>query len=172
MSEDVGTKIGAVARRFIPFFTTLLFLLLSVFVWPIPFWGSIAPSLGLIAVYYWSIYRPDLFTPLAVFCLGLLSDALHLLPVGLSACIFLLVYQLARSQRRFFAGQVFFMLWTGFAITACLAVFSTWAILSIYDGQLVPLLPVAAQYALTVAIYPLVAWFLIRIQRSFLTVEG
>ncbi|MGE4352017.1 MAG: rod shape-determining protein MreD, partial [Bdellovibrionales bacterium] len=87
-------KIGQLIRNLLPFETTLALLLLGVLIWPIPFIGAISPSLVLIAVYYWSAYRPDLFRPLPVFCIGLLNDAIHYLPLGLSAFIFLAIQQL------------------------------------------------------------------------------
>ncbi len=169
MLVPVLQKIGQTSRFFLPAATVLFFVLLSVLVWPLPFVGPIAPSFGLAAVYYWSIYRPDLFSPSVSFFLGLLNDAIHFLPPGLSAFIFVGVRQLAFSQRRFFIGQTFFMLWFGFALVAFLAVLVSGGVLAFLNGRFAALFPVLIQYLLTLAVFPLPAWILIRLQRNLLS---
>jgi hypothetical protein len=52
-------------------------------------WG-LTPFSLLCVVYFWSLYRPDLFGPLAAFGSGIVYDALAGLPLGLSALILLL----------------------------------------------------------------------------------
>jgi rod shape-determining protein MreD len=110
MLGNILQKFGQPLRSLVPFGTTLAFIFASVIIWPLPFIGEITPSFGIIAVYYWAIYRPDLFRPLVVFLLGILNDALHFLDFGLSPIVFIGVYQLAFSHRRFFVGQMFFVL--------------------------------------------------------------
>ncbi len=158
-------KIGQPLRSLIPVFTTLAFILVGVFVWPLPFIGDITPSLGLLAIYYWAIYRPDLFRPFVAFLLGILNDSIHFLPLGLSAFVFVGVYQLAFSHRRFFVGQIFYMLWSGFAFVAFLASAFTWSVLAFFSEETPALVPVFMQLLLTIAIFPLPAWILIRLQR-------
>lgn len=162
-------KFGQIIRNLLPVESAFVLLLLGVLVWPIPFVGAVSPSLVLVAVYYWAIYRPDLFRPFFVFLLGLLNDALHFLPLGLSAIVFLGVHQLAYAHRRYFVNQIFFMLWVGFALLAFLSMAAMWAVMSLYHGQVVALTPVLVQFALTVALFPLPAWILIRLQRAFLS---
>jgi len=169
MFSSFGQKLGTAVRNLLPLETALVFLLLGVLVWPIPYIGSVSPSLSLVAVYYWSIYRPDLFRPSLVFVLGLVNDVLNFLPIGLSACVFLGVHQLSFSQRRFLAGQIFYMLWAGFAIIAFLAALANWSVLSLKADHVLSVMPVFLQYIMTVALFPLPAWVLIRLQRNFLT---
>jgi rod shape-determining protein MreD len=169
MLPTLGQRLEQSARRLLPLGTTLLFLLAGVVVWPIPYIGGMTPSLGLIAVYYWSIHRPDLFRPLAVFLLGLLNDAVNFLPPGLSALVFIAVHQLVLSQRRFFVGQVFSMLWSGFALIMLIAMIFQWLVLSAYNASWMAFLPVLLQASLTIVIFPLPAWVLIRLQRSVLS---
>ncbi len=169
MFPAVWSRIEQGARRILPLATALLFILIGVVAWPIPYLGAVAPSLGLVAVYYWAIHRPDLFHLPSVFLLGVLQDAIHFLPLGLSALVFVAVHQLALSQRRFFAGHAFHMLWTGFAIVAVAAMLCNWLILSLYNGHGVAFLPVLLQTALTVILFPLPAWVLIRLHRAALS---
>ncbi len=172
MLTNIGNKTWGLLRHLIPLLTAVTFILVSTITWPIPYWGTIAPSFGLAAVFYWSVYRPDLFRPMAVFALGLLVDILHMAPLGMTACIYLITHQLSFTNRRFFVGQVFYMLWTGFMIAVLLNMSLSWIVMSFDRGQLVPLFPVIIQNLLTLAVFPLPAWILIKLQRLFLTREG
>ena len=162
-------RINDIAKIFLPTATAVLFALMSVIPWPLPYFGPIAPSLALIAVYYWAVHRPDLFSPGVVFLVGIFNDAVNDLPFGASALIFVAAHQLVLSQRRLFVRQSFFMLWFGFALTMFCASIGQWGVISIYGWQAQPVLPVFLQCLLTIAIFPLPAWVLIRIQRTFIT---
>lgn len=169
MLQSSLQRIELTARRSLPLVSTLFLVLMSSVSWPLPYFGAVVPSLGLIAVYYWSIHRPDLFTPLAAFLLGLVFDIIHFLPVGLSAFVFVAMHQLVLSQRRFFVGHAFFMLWTGFAVIMMIVMLGHWLILSAFDGHWLSFLPILLQGVLTMAIFPLVALALIAFQRYLLT---
>lgn len=156
-------------RLFVPAGATFLLSLASAIAWPMPFVGSVAPSLVLASVYYWAVYRPDLLGVLAVFLLGLLNDAIHFFPLGLSAFIFVGARQLAFSQRRLFIGQTFYMLWFGFGIVAGLSFLLRYAVLSLAAGAAMTGFPVFVQFLMTFIVFPLVAWVLIRLQRALLS---
>ncbi len=104
----------------------VLCTLLSVVTWPLPHLGAVAPPLGLIALYYWTSHRPDLFRPGMAFLIGLLSDVINFLPLGLSALLFVAAHQMIFHQRRFFAGHSFFMMWSGFILTVLAVMLSEW----------------------------------------------
>lgn len=169
MFSSFHQKFGQIIRNLLPIESALVLLLLGGIIWPIPYVGEVTPSLPLVAVFYWAIYRPDLFRPWFVFLLGLLNDALHYMPLGFSAVLFLGIYQLAYANRRYFAGQVFYVIWFGFAVLAILSAFATWSALSLYYGAALTVLPVVVQCGITVALFPLPAWVLIRLQRAFLS---
>jgi len=162
-------KRGRTLRRSIPFVSALCFVLLSGLSLPLPYLSAIVPMLGLMSVYYWGIYRPDLFGPLAVFVIGLTHDLVHLLPIGLSAVLFLVFHQLILGQRRVFVGQIFPVVWLGFALTALIVSSVQWAVLSFLQGQWLSLIPVGGQFLLTVLVYPFPAWLLMRLHKKFLT---
>ncbi len=169
MLANIFQKFGQPVRNLVPLLTAFFLVLAGGMVWPLPFIGEITPSFGLVAIYYWAIYRPDLFRPLAVFALGIVNDSLHLFPLGLSAFIFVGIYQLSFMQRRFFVGQIFYMLWAGFVLAALLSMSFEWIFLSVMNGKLVTFSPVLMQFLLTAAIFPLPAWILIKIQRLLLS---
>lgn len=169
MLTQLFQKFGFGLRQTIPVLTTLLFIILGILSWPIPYVGSITPSIGLASIYYWSMYRPDLMRTYMVFLLGLLSDALNYMPLGLTALVFVAVHQLSFSQRRFFVGQFFPMLWSGFALVALLAAFVQWLFLSLINDYQMSVAPVFIQTLLTIILFPLPAWVLNKIQKTFLT---
>ncbi|MBT4710871.1 MAG: rod shape-determining protein MreD, partial [Alphaproteobacteria bacterium] len=102
-----------ILRLLLPGLVTFVAVLLTVLPLGIPFAAVVTPFLSLMAVYYWSIYRPDLLPPAAVFVLGVLQDILTGGPVGLLALVLLLVQALAVSQRRILLGQAFSVEWAG-----------------------------------------------------------
>ena len=162
-------RIEMSARRFLPLVTAALFVLGGVVAWPLPYIGAVTPELGLVALYYWTIHRPDLFRVPTVFFLGLLHDAIHFLPLGLSAFVFVGLHQFVLSQRRFFVRQSFVTLWVGFALLVALAMLSFGIILSVVSGHGISFLPVALQGLLTIVLFPFPAWLLIHLQRAFLS---
>jgi len=157
------------ARLVLPCATALVFVLLGAMTWPLPYFGEVAPPLALIAIYYWAIHRPDLFSPAMAFFVGLLNDVLHFLPLGLSALLFVGAHQFVFSQRRFFAGHSFYMMWWGFALTILLAMLVQWVFLSLFRWQMIPFMPVLLQVVLAIVLFPLPCWVLIRLQRAVLS---
>lgn len=78
--------------RFLPFLMTLLFALISVVPLNLPGFAVVTPAFALMAVFHWTVYRPDLMPLGAIFLIGLLLDLLNGTPyVGLSALMLLLV---------------------------------------------------------------------------------
>lgn len=162
-------KLDLGLRWLVPLVTTLLFILGGIITWPLPYLGTIAPALGLVAIYYWSAYRPDLFSPASAFIAGIFHDAVNNLPLGTSALIYVVVHQLTLGQRRFFVGHSFFMFWSGFCLMMLVAFAIEWVVLSIWSGQTVPLVPPLLQAVLTIGFFPLPAGLLIAVQRHLLS---
>ncbi|MFQ5985167.1 MAG: rod shape-determining protein MreD [Alphaproteobacteria bacterium] len=155
-------RLERVVRGLTPFALTLLLVVVSVLPVPVPGFAPITPALALISVYYWSIYRPDLLPMVATFFVGLVQDALSGLPLGLTALVFLLVRWVVVSQRRFFLGKSFVLVWWGFMLVAPAAVSVSWALASLILGGVVAAGPVVGQLLLTVMVYPALTWLLAR----------
>ena len=156
------------ASYLVPLATTFIIALVAVLPFPIPYYGLAAPSLTLIAVYYWMVFRPDLMPTIGLFAIGLVNDALAGAPLGLSSLIYLLAQTVILNQRRFLVGQSFWILWCGFALLAPSALLLNWLAVSLLrEAPLAPL-PTVAGSLLTVLIFPLLAWLLVRTQRILL----
>lgn len=144
---------------------TLSILCLSLGSFSIPLTGEVRPHLLLAAVFYWAVYRPTLMPPWYVFILGLLTDILSGLPLGLNAFILVAVHWVVRTQRVYLMGQSFFGLWMGFAVTCFLAFSAQWILFAIVARSLVPASPSLASAGLTILVFPLISLLLVMIHR-------
>lgn len=155
-------------RGLTPFVTTLALVLLGTLPLPLPGFATVMPWLTLMAVYYWSIYRPDLLPLVATFLLGLVQDSLGGTPLGLNVSVLLVVQGVVVSQRRFFHGKTFLVEWWGFMLVAPGAALAAWVLVSLYFGVLVGPQPLAIQVLLSIALYPCLAWLFARAQHHLL----
>lgn len=132
-----------------------------------PYFGPIAPVLPLIAVYYWSVHRPDLMPFWLVFLIGLLQDILTAGPAGLWAMILLACQWLLLGQRRFVVGRPFLLIWLGFVVVATMALVLEWLVSSAYHMALMPVEPALFRAALTIALFPAFFWLFVQMHRGF-----
>lgn len=125
-------------------------------------WG-LTPFSTLAVVYFWSLYRPDLFGTWSAFAIGIIYDALAGLPLGLTALILLLVRQLVVVQRRFFLARSFPVVWCCFVLLAPAVELARWLLAGLWWGRLFALQPVALSLLLTMLLYPLASLLLTRV---------
>lgn len=169
---EIWQRLDHNGRLALPVISAVLCALLGSLVWPLPYLGSVAPPLALMTVYYWSVHRPDLFRPGMAFAVGLLADVVSGMPLGLSALLFVAAQQAVLRLRRFMIGHSFFMAWTGFILTAFAVLLTQVAVLSLIRWQGIPLVPVLMQFLMATAIFPLLYWLLIGLQRLTSHVEA
>lgn len=155
-------------RQLVPVGTTLLLLLLNVMPTRIPDFAAMAPALTLMGVFYWTIYRPDLLSPLMAFVIGLLHDVVAGTPLGVNALVLVLVHGAAASQRRFFLGNTFAVAWWGFGVVAMAGMALSWALVSLLYVRLLDTRSIVFAYLMTLSLYPVISWTLARTQVAFL----
>ncbi|MDC1050438.1 rod shape-determining protein MreD [bacterium] len=132
---------------------------------------GIAPvtlGLSLIAVHYWALHQPEMLPAVAIFFVGLLQDMLVGTPIGLSAFSLLCAYGIIVSQRRFFQGKSFLLIWCGFSMTAILVGVLRWVLVSIIEGRMVLFGPTMIEFLLTATLYPLFGYVFVLVHRSLL----
>ncbi len=147
--------LGVIGRLGLTLLVLFLLLTLSAFPFHAGSLGMIRPVFILIAIYYWSITRPDMLPPLATFVTGIVFDLLCGYPLGMTALTLVAVQWAMRLQRKFLSGQPFRVIWAGMGLVALGAGFVQWLLFSIFYGDIVPLLPVLASVIVTVAVFPL-----------------
>ena len=91
MREDVWHRLDLIARNVLPVFVTLLLVMVAMVPLRVPLLTPVIPSLPLIAVYYWSVYKPNLMPVWAIFLIGLFHDLLAASPAGVGILSLLLV---------------------------------------------------------------------------------
>ncbi len=164
MKSGLWHRFESAVRGLTPFILTLLLAMLTVVPLRIPDFAPVTPALTVIAVYYWSIYRPVLLPMAAVFGVGLFQDALAGMPLGLTALVLITVQYVVIAQRRFLHGKTFLVEWWGFMLVMPGAAFLIWLLFSLYFGVLVAPRPLGFQLLLSVALYPCLAWLFSRAQ--------
>ncbi|CAK0751130.1 rod shape-determining protein MreD [Azospirillaceae bacterium] len=168
MTISLWQRLDQAGRSLAPLAVTLMLVLLSVVPLYLPGWQRVAPLLVLMSVYYWTIHRPDLLPPGAVFAVGLLYDLLAGSPLGLTALVLLLCHWMVVYQRGFFLAGSFLMLWTGFSVVVFGAELVQWLACSLLSGEVLGVRAALFQALLSLALFPLCAWLFIRIHRAFL----
>jgi len=153
-------------RALVPFATGLIAVLIDVA--PLIGTGPIGLSsfATLCAVYFWSLYRPDLLTPAAAFLVGLVYDGLAGLPLGLTSLALLLVRSLMVTQQRFFLARSFPVIWCCFVLLAPVVEIARWALACLWWGHLFALQPALLELLVTVALYPPASWLLSRLHNQ------
>lgn len=158
LNDSFWQRIEARLRTAAPLALALLMTLLSALPLGPADLGPVMPFLPGLAVFYWTVYRPDLMPRVAVFALGLLHDGLTGAPLGMTALVLLLLQIVAGRYRRFFVGRTLPVSWLGFGLLASGAAAVSWCVASAYHFIPLPAAAAAAQLGLTVAVYPLFAW--------------
>jgi rod shape-determining protein MreD len=157
--------------KLLPTLTILVLDFITVLPLRIPDYATVVPLLALGGVYYWTIYRPELAPPTALFLCAIVLDLLDGAPLGLSALVFLLARTTMLPQRRFFVNRLFPFVWLGFTMLAAAAVALLAIIGAILTGAGLDFRASLLQWVLTVACFPATGYLLMRVQRGFVPAE-
>ena len=166
MTRSALLTFERLSRIALPVLTTFLASLFSVISLPMSGYVSVAPSLTLMAIYCWTVWRPHSLPYAAVFLIGMLEDLLRGLPLGLTALLFLILQAVLRAQQRHIHGRTFDVFWIAFAGAAALHTILQWLAAVALSGGYVGPEPGVFQLMFSVAIFPLVAWLLLRAGRA------
>src|SRR6516162_4777733 len=155
--------------RLLPIVTTLLATVISIQPAHIPGYAALTPAFTLMAVYHWTIYRPDLLPPLALFLVGIAQDLLTGVSPGVTALVLLLARTVVLRQRRHFVNRPFPFVWTGFTMLTGAAMLFFWTLHCLFDGALVDFRGTFSRAVLTISVFPIASFLMGRTQR---TMEG
>lgn len=163
MTQGIRRYLFLLFRQSLPVLISSALVLLAAVPLSVPGYGQIAVNAGLVCVFYWSVSRPDLFSPAAAFALGLWQDLVTGAPLGLNALVLLAVYGLTGSQQVFLRSRNYAGQWFCFLLVALLAALLAWAVAMVLNLDLIDPSPVLFHVVLTAGAYPLLAWFLSRL---------
>ena len=168
MTAPVFHRLDKVARNLTPATLSLGLVIFAVLPLQVQGYDAAAPNIALIAVFYWAIYRPDLFPAYAAFLVGVWQDLLIGTPLGINALLLLVVHWALSMQRRFFIGKAFAVVWWAFAVIAAAAALGLWLLTMALHAKLIAPAPAAFQCLLTIAAYPFLTWVFARVQHAVL----
>ena len=146
-------------------FITFIFFIANIVSFSMPEAVLVRPYFILIAIYYWSIYRPTFLSPLFIFILGLLYDLILAYPLGLHSIIFIAVQWIVISQRLFFLGQSYMAVWLSFACLLFGVSGVEWLFFCFYLGSIVSFKAVFFSFLVTFFILPLMTTILVLAHR-------
>jgi rod shape-determining protein MreD len=165
-------RVNSGAARLLPIATTLLASTIAILPVTVPGYAALTPALTLMAVYHWTIYRPDQLPPIGVFAIGLAQDLLSGAPVGVGALMLLLARAAVLRGRRYFINRTFPFVWTGFALLAAPAILAEWALDCLLKLSFFDLRSTMFRTVLTIAVFPVASFALGRIQRALIGAAG
>ena len=166
MNAAVQQRLDRWLRQAAPLVSVLVIAFLGLIDLPFPNYTTIAPAYTLIAVYCWTVWRPDLVPYLGVFAIGVFEDALRGTPLGATAILLLFTQAFVRSQRRFLFGRTFDAFWFGFAIVCVAAGIVEWIIMSAAHATPIAATAAIFRYLLTIAVFPVLSVVLLRLLRT------
>ena len=152
-------------RQTVPVMTMLLLVLIGSMPLGSLHTFEIFPMLNIIFIFYWTVYRPDLVPPVVLFLIGLIDDVVMGTPLGLMACVFVLLYGVTLTQRQFFIGKPFYVTWLGFSVISAVCICLIWVLVALFAGRLGIVITPFIKYTITLLLFPSAAWLLVRIQR-------
>ncbi|HVC54523.1 MAG TPA: rod shape-determining protein MreD [Stellaceae bacterium] len=154
--------------RMLPIATTVLAAVIAILPVRVPGYATLTPAFTLMAVYHWTIYRPDLLPPLGLFAVGLAEDLLSGSPIGVTALVLLLARAAVLRSRYHFVNRTFAFVWGGFTLLSCAAMFGLWALHCTMQLTLLGGRTMVFRTVLTIAIFPAASFVLGRTQRALM----
>jgi rod shape-determining protein MreD len=152
--------------RALPIATSVLAAFITILPLGVPGYAALTPAFVLMAVYHWTIYRPDLLAPIGLFLVGLGQDLLAGTTIGAGALVLLLARAAVLHSRRYFINQAFSIVWGGFALLAGTAMLGVWTLHCLLQLSFFDLRTAMFRTVLTVAIFPVASFALGRTQRA------
>ncbi|MBL42268.1 MAG: rod shape-determining protein MreD [Rhodospirillaceae bacterium] len=155
MPNLISQNFYRLLKNSLPGFSLFIFIFFSILPLGLsPF--KISSSIAIIPIFYWSIYRPDLFPIYFVFIAGLLYDLITGGPLGQWALIFILLRVIMETQRKVLMGKKFNVEWLAFIIVVPLVFLIIFIIgLLIYE-KLINFSDLIFQIIFTISIYPII----------------
>lgn len=154
--------------RLLPIATTGLSALLSIPPVPAPGYAALTPAITLMAVYHWTVYRPDLLPSSGLFAIGLVQDLLSGGPVGVGPLLLLTARAVVLRARRPLVNRSFPFVWAGFALLSFAAMLGLWALHCVLALTLFDLRSTLFRAVLTMAVFPAASIALGRSQRALI----
>jgi rod shape-determining protein MreD len=161
-------RVDQAAACLLPVATTMLAMVVSLQPIHVPGYAALAPAFTLMAVYHWTIYRPELLPSAALFLIGVTQDLLAGAPPGATALLLLLARAGVLAHRHQFVNRPFPFVWAGFTVLAFGAMLLLWALNSLLDAVFLDPRVTVFRAVLTTSLFPVASFLLGRTQRALM----
>ena len=162
-----GERLDFIVRASAAYGLMAILFILNIASLPPPLSISVKIPFILIAIYYWSIYRPTFLPAIFVFAAGLLFDLLSGAPLGLNALIFMAAHWIIADQRKFLMAQSFFVIWLGFIMLDTTVMLVQWLVYGLIQMNFASILTIIPDIIIGGVAYPFIA-FLIHLSHKIL----
>jgi len=126
----------------------------------------------LMAVFYWTIFRPSLLPYIFIFLCGIAQDILMHYPIGFHAIFFLLFQFIIKRQRIFLMGQSHFALWMIFSLSCILYFLVEWLFFSLIFLSVENAEISVISGIITILLYPIITFIFIPFHKLLPVVKG
>ena len=165
MAKGVSPMVSGGPVGLMPLGVTLFLAILML----LPIGSGVAnvtmPHLVLISVFYWLSSRPLLMPYGACAAVGFALDLWLDVPLGLNMVLLLMARLFVLSQLKHYRGRNRVVHWLVFSVLALALYALSWVIISVVNGMLWPIKPLALQWLVTAFSYAPVAFILGRLRR-------
>jgi rod shape-determining protein MreD len=161
-------RVNGGAVRLVPVATMVIAVIATILPVRVPGYAALTPAFTLMAVYHWTIYRPDLLPAAALFAVGFAEDLLTGGPVGVGALVLLIARGAVLQYRRYFVNRAFPFVWSGFTLLTGVAMLGLWALHCVLDFSVLDLRNTVFRTVVTIAIFPVASFLLGRAQRRLM----
>ena len=161
-------RVNSNAARLVPILTTTIAALVAILPLQIPGYAALTPALALMAVYHWTIYRPDLLPAFALFAIGIGEDLLAGSLVGIGPLTLLVTRAVVLHSRRHFVGRPFPFVWAGFTLVAGATMIGLWVLHCLLEFSLINPRNTVFRMVLTIAVFPAASFLLGSTQRALI----
>ena len=136
-----------------------------------PFWNFMRLAPFYIGIYIWISMRQDAFNLISAFVLGIFADVLSSSPIGINIMSFLVLYFISARILFYFNIKEFSYSWILFSLASLATLIFKAILISVFYRKLIPLNFLFIEFALTVALYPIITPFYVWIERRFIHLE-
>ena len=148
------SKIEYALRMICPQMIILIFFLIGVVPGEVFKLIDLKLPLILSAIFYWSIFRPNVCPSWLIFSYGFVFDVFSGDILGFHAFVYLLIQFLVKSQRQILHSQSFFTLWGAFGIVNLTYFMIVYARLALLQSDMPDFIPYIIATLFLTFLYP------------------
>lgn len=156
-------------KIFVLYLIAIFFAMLSLSNIRIVAIANYLPLFDVMIIYYFAVYRPNIFSVWFLFMLGLISDALNGFPLGITSLIYIITTKsFTLFNQKAMVKEHFKQIFQQFITFIFIILFLKWLLLSIYYLKIYNIYPPIIQLIITSSLYVVMHRFFDYLSRTLL----